>query len=241
MWLHAGTIEDQAVDTSRVLQPLCWPVDPVPLQSCHACLPLDPPCRLEAAEAAMAAARQQHDRINPRFVAALQASGADVDAPALPSGADRDEDGADSDEEWKGIKARAASHTAPQGNTIAGQGQGRAGWFCMRVLEASIDRGSGQGASSVVWRAEGLASGLSGAGSHPLHHTNHHECAAARKPLGSTSAQRHAGGGGEDEGPDDKVWGACSVPSLCPGARHRLKAAVNQDSRGCGKAHLSAT
>ncbi|KAL6766911.1 PFL1 [Auxenochlorella protothecoides x Auxenochlorella symbiontica] len=97
---------------------------------------------LEAAEAAMAAARQQHDRVNPRFVAALQASGADVDAPALPSGADRDEDGADSDEEWKGIKARAASHTAPQ---------------------------------------------------------------AARKPLGSTSAQRHAGGGGEDEGPDDKA------------------------------------
>lgn len=66
---------------------------------------------LEAAEAAMAAARQHADRVNPRFAAALQASGVDAQGEAEGVPQDHEADEPDSDEEWAGIKARAATRT----------------------------------------------------------------------------------------------------------------------------------
>ncbi|KAL4438167.1 hypothetical protein ABPG77_010528 [Micractinium sp. CCAP 211/92] len=67
---------------------------------------------LEEAEAAMHAQRLQHERANPRLARAVAR---DEDDPLSML---RDEEEADSDEEWKGIKERAAARhevkTAPQ-------------------------------------------------------------------------------------------------------------------------------
>ncbi|KAI3426211.1 hypothetical protein D9Q98_008587 [Chlorella vulgaris] len=60
---------------------------------------------LEEAEAAMQAQREQHGRANPRLARAIARDGAEADPLTIL----RDENEADSDEEWKGIKERAAA------------------------------------------------------------------------------------------------------------------------------------
>ena len=71
---------------------------------------------LEDAEAQMKYRRLQAERANPRLA---QAIGAEDAAGAPPGSAPPGDEEADSDEEWKDIKARAASLAAMGGNTTA--------------------------------------------------------------------------------------------------------------------------
>lgn len=104
--------------------------------------------RLEAAEAAMAAARLQGERVNPKLAAALQASGSAAGAEAGPREAgagDKEDDGADSDEEWRAIKARAASRAATEpASRECVCVDGRRGWW--GAAWSAVEEGFGRAA-----------------------------------------------------------------------------------------------
>ena len=142
---------------------------------------------LESAEAAMAAARLQADRINPRFAAALQASGvSEAAAAAAEGGPDPEGNEPDSDEEWAGIKARAATRA-----TLPQQGL----WsLLMPRLKGLLLVGGNPSVSCPMMSAMALA--LSDAELPFLLTRSNHRAKKAAGGSGGATSQRRGGGGG---------------------------------------------
>jgi hypothetical protein len=182
---------------------------------------------LEDAEAAMKHQRLQAGRANPRLAAALGAGEGGGGAAAAAAGGAAAEDGPDSDEEWKDIRAKALSRV---------EGAGAPGGGAPRPRAAGGDDEDDEAGAGTWAAAVGGALGARPAGAEDWEH----EEEAADDDLDAATSEGEEGGGSPERGPvvvsDDEGGGGGGPGGGAPRAPPRRDAAwVKRDLRAIMK------